>query len=47
MSDDEPVMVPCSECHGTGEFGCVDGCHTTECSLCEGKGEIWEGDVPV
>lgn len=47
MTDDEPVMVPCPECHGLGEFVCDEGCHTTECPLCDGKREIWEGDVPV
>lgn len=47
MSDEQVVMVPCPECHGVGEFVCAEECHTTECPLCEGKCEIWEGDVPV
>ena len=45
MTERIPVLSPlpdeereCGTCHGEGQLGCNQGCHTKDCPDCDGTG---------
>lgn len=34
------MEVDCPTCHGAGDMGCQQGCHTQDCDTCDGTGYI-------
>lgn len=40
VDEDTPERETCGECHGEGEFVCINGCHTRECWSCDGEGYV-------